>query len=681
MSAAITPRPPTGWASCAHQLLAFMKEAAASHAFELSYMVHMTALMLPATLHALSSWTHPGTAHAILAAVFGGGAMLRMGLHFSGLKGADASRVWNQLTAIVPVACTFAIHATGRVLPVTALDLTFIAFCMAVVVFGMVALSDLPAYVLACLLAAHVASIPVFVVDDEPSLPGRSAALLLGAIAFGLIAGLRLRTMCGLHAPRVSSSRSSADRPIVLAAMCDELAAGAARLVDVREPRETAKGRLRGALLFPLSEMTEGAAPPLGMRPDGTTYYLYCAQGVRVHPARDLLLRQGFHAVALPEGLQHLLEFAEREPARTKAQLMLSSNAGGSTLSTTGGSGSDATATSDDPPDPETLAGAELNPGLSAALDKAARDLRLNDEAYGEYEVQGALGRGSFGVVSLVCERSSGALVVCKELSVRGMRPKELRQTATEVALQASLDHPHILPIIGVHEQPGVLLLILQYAPLGSLEERISMYESSSRVFSQPDVSRWVGQAAAALQYMHDQGILHRDLSTSNLLLNKDDDVLITDFGLSCTLKRGALERSTELQSKVGGSGDRDLQRTLLAKTTCGTPKCMSPELVEGKGYDRKSDLWSLGVAIFELLTLRCPFSAPSIGGLVAVIVAGKMDARGLERLEKSDARAELKRLVSDDGGLLDPSPAKRATLDDVLMCCPLGDGRCCPYK
>ena len=289
------------------------------------------------------------------------------------------------------------------------------------------------------------------------------------------------------------------------------------------------------------------------------------------------------------------------------------------------------------------------------------------------------LGRGSFGVVSLVCERSSGALVVCKELSVRGMRPRELRQAATEVALQASLHHPHILPIIGVHEQPGVLRLILQYAPLGSLEERISMYESSCRVFSQPDVSRWVGQVAAALQYMHDLRILHRDLSTSNLLLNKDDDVLITDFGLSCMLKRGALERSTEVQSTVGGSGDSDLQRTLLAKTTCGTPKCMSPELVEGKGYDRKSDLWSLGVIIFELLTLRCPFSAPSIGALVAVIVAGKMDACGLERLERSDASAELKRLVSDDGGLLDPSPAKRATLDDVLMCCPLGDGRCCP--
>ena len=134
-------------------------------------------------------------------------------------------------------------------------------------------------------------------------------------------------------------------------------------------------------------------------------------------------------------------------------------------------------------------------------------------------------------------------------------------------------------------------------------------------------------------------------------------------------------------QSRLGDSKDSELLRTMLAKTMCGTPNYMSPELVEGKGYDRRSDLWSLGVVIFELLTLRCPFSAPSIGGLVAVIVAGKIDACGLKRLEKSDASAELKRLVSDDGGLLDPSPAKRATLDDVLTCCPLGDGRCCPYK
>ena len=504
-------------------------------------MVHMTALMIPATLHTLSSWTHPGTAHTFIATMFGGGAMVRTVLHFSGLKVGEATRVWHQTVVIAAVATTFAIYATGRIVPLTAMDLTFVAFCFVMVIFGLIALSNFPAYVLVCFVGSHIAVIPVFVVDDDALLPGRSAALLLGAVVVGVVAGLRVRTMFGLYAPPVSSAQSAADRPTILAVMCDELAAGTAKLVDVREPRETAKGRLRGALLYPLSEMTEGVAPPLEMRPDGTTYYLYCAQGVRVHPARDLLLQQGFHAVALPEGLQHLLKFAEREPARTKGQLMLASEAGGSgsDATATRGSGSDATPTPDDSfREPRAPSTAELNPGLSAVLDQAGSVLRLTDEAYGEYEVQKTLGRGSFGVVSLVCERSSGTLVVCKELSVQGMRPRELRQAATEVALQASLRHPHILPIIGVHEQPGKLRLILQYAPLGSLEERISMYESSGWVFSQSEVSRWVGQAAAALQYMHDQRILHRDLSTSNLLLNKDDDVLITDFGLSCMLKR-----------------------------------------------------------------------------------------------------------------------------------------------
>jgi NIMA (never in mitosis gene a)-related kinase len=552
------------------------------------------------------------------------------------------------------------------------MDLAFVAFGYVAVNFGLIALPNFPAYVTACVVAAHAAMIPTFDLDDASN-RGRVAALLLGAIVFGVVAGHQLTAMSGLfHTSPVRLARGSADRPNALAAMCDELAAGKARLVDVREPRETAKGRLRGALLFPLSEMTEGVAPPTAMRPDGTTYYLYCAQGVRVHPALDLLLRQGFQSVALPEGLQHLLRFAEREPARTKGQLLLASDTGSSLR---GGSGSDATFASDDSfREPQTPSTAELNPGLSAVLDQAGSVLRLTDEAYGKYEVQKTLGRGSFGVVSLVCERSSGTLVVCKELSIRGRRPRELRQAATEVALQASLRHPHILPILGVHEQPGMLRLILQYAPLGSLEERISMDDSSGWVFSQSEVSRWVGQAAAALQYMHDQRILHRDLSTSNLLLNKDDDVLITDFGLSCMLKRAsdkAFERGTESQSRLGDSRDSELLRTMLAKTMCGTPNYMSPELVEGKGYDRKSDLWSLGVVLFELLTLRCPFSAPSIGGLVAVIVAGKIDACGLKRLEKSDASAELKRLVSDDGGLLDPTPAKRATLDDVLMCCP----------
>ena len=205
-------------------------ESAASDAFELSYMVHMTALMIPATLHTLSSWTHPGTAHAFIATMFGGGAMVRTVLHFSGLKVGEATRVWHQTVVIAAVATTFAIYATGRTVPLTAMDLTFVAFCFVMVIFGLIALSNFPAYVLICFVGSHIAVIPVFVVDDDALLPGRSAALLLGAVVVGVVAGLRVRTMFGLYAPPVSSAQSAADRPTVLAVMCDELAAGMAKL-------------------------------------------------------------------------------------------------------------------------------------------------------------------------------------------------------------------------------------------------------------------------------------------------------------------------------------------------------------------------------------------------------------------------------------------------------------------
>ena len=252
-------------------------DPASFDAFQLSYMVQLLAMRIPLTLHTLSSWAHPGTAHAIIAATFGAFIVFRTGLHFSpGLKEGEARRFWHSAVAIGSAACPCVTFATGRVVPLTEMDLAFVAFGYVAVNFGLIALSDFPEYVLACLVGAHAVMIFAFDLDDA-SKRGRVAALLLGAIAFGIVAGCRLRAMTGLfYAPPASSARNSADRPTVLAAMCDELAAGTAKLVDVREPRETAKGRLRGALLFPLSEVTEGAAPPLAMRPDGTTYYLYC---------------------------------------------------------------------------------------------------------------------------------------------------------------------------------------------------------------------------------------------------------------------------------------------------------------------------------------------------------------------------------------------------------------------
>ena len=219
-------------------------------AFQLSYMLHTMAIMVPATVHTLSSWTHPGTAHAIIATTFGALAIFRTGLHFSWLKPGEAMRLWHTFIAIASVACPVATLATGRFVPVTEMDLAYVAFGYVSVNFTLIAFSNFPSFVLASFVGAHFVMIPAFEHDGaSESQRGRRAALLLCALVFGVVAGFRLRTMFALSATPPSSARSSADRPAVLAAMCNELAAGTALLVDVREPRETAKGRLQGALL------------------------------------------------------------------------------------------------------------------------------------------------------------------------------------------------------------------------------------------------------------------------------------------------------------------------------------------------------------------------------------------------------------------------------------------------
>ena len=146
-----------------------------------------------------------------------------------------------------------------------------------------------------------------------------------------------------------------------------------------------------------------------------------------------------------------------------------------------------------------------------------------------------------------------------------------------------------------------------------------------------------VRQVASALQHVHGAKILHRDLKAANVFLTAAGATKLGDFGV-------ARERATASD---------------LAQTVCGTPYYMSPELVMGEAYGEPSDVWALGVLLFELVALARPFGADSVAALVMSISKGEYDE---EALAASSHPRALVELVSRDG-LLAPSPRARPTL------------------
>ncbi len=132
----------------------------------------------------------------------------------------------------------------------------------------------------------------------------------------------------------------------------------------------------------------------------------------------------------------------------------------------------------------------------------------------------------------------------------------------------------------------------MAHAPNGDLSERIASYRDKQKPIPETTVLSWFAQAVAAVSYLHMSGLVHRDIKTSNLLLDANDNVLLCDFGIAC---------------RVGEP------RKNHKSVTVGTPMYMAPEIVEGSNGDEKADIWSLGCVLYELLMLTPAFSSKSM--------------------------------------------------------------------
>src|SRR5512135_1721202 len=231
----------------------------------------------------------------------------------------------------------------------------------------------------------------------------------------------------------------------------------------------------------------------------------------------------------------------------------------------------------------------------------------------GPYEILSQLGAGGMGEVYRATDTRLGRTVALKVLPEGFLEGEERRQRfEREARTLASLNHPNVATLYSFEEIPGSSpslpcrhVLTMELLEGESLREVILRRTPTTR-----QVLSWVLQAAQGLSAAHAKGIVHRDIRPENLFLTSDGRIKILDFGLAKLTARTPVDRdaATELGLSVPG-------------VIVGTVAYMSPEQVEAEGLDARSDVFSLGVVLYELLAREHPFRRPTVPATLTAIV------------------------------------------------------------
>ncbi|KAJ5051610.1 uncharacterized protein L3040_001385 [Drepanopeziza brunnea f. sp. 'multigermtubi'] len=225
----------------------------------------------------------------------------------------------------------------------------------------------------------------------------------------------------------------------------------------------------------------------------------------------------------------------------------------------------------------ERAPGTPRKDGSAGKVDKAVQDPGLKDYRLGE-----CLGKGAFGSVYKAFNWGTGEAVAVKQIKLGDLPKSELRMIEAEIDLLKNLHHDNIVKYLGFVKSSDCLNIILEYCENGSLHSICKSYGK----FPENLVGVYMGQILLGLQYLHDQGVIHRDIKGANILTTKDGKVKLADFGVSTSTLAGA---------------DKEAQ-------VVGTPYWMAPEIIQLSGATPASDIWSLGCTVIELLEGKPPY-------------------------------------------------------------------------
>ncbi len=247
---------------------------------------------------------------------------------------------------------------------------------------------------------------------------------------------------------------------------------------------------------------------------------------------------------------------------------------------------------------PAKAAPGAADPSTTAGADAAASNGELR--RLGRYQLEREIGRGAMGVVYLGRDTAINRLVAIKAIPLASeFSESELTEARTRFFREAEtagrLNHPNIVTIYDVGEEHGLAYIAMEYLK----GRHLSDYATPDNLLEPRKVLELMGRTAQALGFAHKQQVVHRDIKPANIMYDPNADVLkITDFGIA----------------RLTGTG------TTRTGIVLGTPSFMSPEQLEGRTVTGHSDLFSLGVSLFQLLSGHLPFTADSMTGLMQQI-------------------------------------------------------------